>query len=64
MAHTDLASNHSITGACSLHINGTHVVFWTVYDQVWLILSLLVITASVEHVAGMSKALRCFPQLL
>ena len=40
------------------HVKGTQVVFWILCDQAWLILSLLAVAASVEHVEGVSKALR------
>ena len=34
-----------------MHVKGTQVVFRIVHDQVWLILSLLVLAASLEHVS-------------
>ena len=57
MAHFEPASKCSINGACSMHVNGKHVVSWSCCDQMWLILSLLMVVASPEHVEGMSQAL-------
>ena len=58
MAQSELASSCSISGPCPRHVKGSQVVFWELCDQVWLMLTLLVVAASVEHVEGMSKALR------